>query len=142
MPAKHNQYRNRITRTYGSTGQDTGDKNKVKRILEKMGVTDIHFDMFLGITHENHYRFYSSMTKAQTMQFRKIRHPDVSCIMSDGRPLIIEIDGGYHGDFDYDRDYEEIDILYVKLNKEYLKNENIAWADWIKYTLDPDSVIV
>ena len=144
MPAKHNQYRNRITRTYGSADMDTEDKNKVKKILKSMGATDIRFNMYLAIASYEPplYGVYASMSKAQVVATQKIRHPDVICEYAGG-PLIIEIDGAVHkGDLDYDDDYEALSIPYVKLNKEYLKNENIAWADWIKYTLDPDSVIV
>ena len=139
MKKRHNQYRNRITRAFGSTGMDISDKNKVKLILESMGAIHIKFDMFLGIQSWDRngptHGLFESMTKAVADQMLKIRHPDVICWYKN-RLLIVEIDGDVHkGDLDYDDDYTALGIPYVKINKSYLKKEGITWAGWIDTVL-------
>jgi len=132
MSRRHNQYRSRITREHGSTGQDLNDKNHVKQILDDLGYSRIAFDYFLGITADDRYEIHASMTESEARQYRRIRHPDVICIDPNGLPLIVEIDGAYHRDYDHDADYDAIGINYIKINKEYLEREEIPWDAWIR----------
>ena len=136
MPSKSTQYRNRITREHGSSGMDLDDKKRVRRFLYSIGGSDIQFDRFFTIRYDDtidyvHFDIYESMTQAESKKWNKIRHPDVICQFR-GRPLIVEIDGKYHKDWDSDKDYDDVKtIRYIKLNKEYLKKEGIPWEQWI-----------
>lgn len=133
---KYNQYRNRITRTHGSSNMDLIDKNTVKKILQKLGFKQIQFDQFLCIMYDDWgwgsetYEIKNELTKDESRKYHTIRHPDIISY-KDGQILIIEIDGKYHKDLDWDDDYDDIDIPYIKINKEHLKKENISWYGYI-----------
>ena len=143
MPNKNTQYKNRASRQYGSGSMDLDDKNKVKRILKSLGADGIHFDWFIGIKYDDgtlgraDYDLYEMMTESETKYWDKIRHPDVICTTDFGT-LIVEIDGKYHKDYDYDTDYDLLkpSVRYIKINKAFLKQEKITWKDWIVSTLD------
>lgn len=136
MPSKYNQYRNRITKSHGSSNMDLIDKNTVKQILQKLGFKQIQFDQFLCIMYDDWgrgsetYEIKNELTKEESRKYHTIRHPDIVSY-KNGYLIIFEIDGKYHKDADFDSDYDDLDIPYVKLNKEYLKKTGMSWHDFI-----------
>ena len=130
-------YKNKVTRLRGSSGMDLADKNQVKKILEKLGATNIKYDQFLLAPKNIEHRttlVTSSVTEAECQEWKILAHPDITCWWQGGR-LIVEIDGAYHKDYDYDKRYEEYDLNYIKINKEHLRDIDMPWEDYILYQL-------
>ena len=116
---------------------DSDDKSHAKKILADLGFTQIQTDPFMVIdVTDNTYRFHDEITYAMRdmMTDVKIRHPDILAFRNN-KPLILEIDGRYHRDFDNDYDYDMVGINYIKLNIQYLKKINMDWHTWITLEL-------
>ena len=137
MSKKYNQLRNKRSREHGSEAMDLTDKLAVKKILENLGYVDIIFNSFLLRRGETEYTFATTVEEEHLQSgWTLARLPDVIFRMDYySKYCIVEIDGDVHKDYDTDDVYDELGIKYVKLNKTYLKQENITWEQWIKEML-------
>jgi len=131
---KHNQYRNKITKTRGSEDMDTNDKNRVKQILMDMGYDRIWYNQMIMVSKDIEKRNWyctRAVDESELQSFRILARPDI-VVAVNLRRVIIEVDGAVHRDWDYDKRYEDYNIPYLKLNKEYLQQENISWEKYIR----------
>ena len=142
LSRRHNQARQKYTRAAGSSSMDSTDKTRVKHILADLQFTQIQTDPYMIIELDNTYRFHDTITYAMRdmMQDVKIRHPDILAF-KDGKAVIFEIDGKYHKDFDNDYDYDSVQIPYVKINKQYLKEIDMPWSTWVLMELQRQNVV-
>ena len=116
---------------------DHSDKSHTIKILRELGFTQIQTDPFMVIdVTDNTYRFHDTITYAMKdmMQDVKIRHPDILAF-KDGKPIIVEIDGAVHRNWDNDYDYDMCEINYIKINIDHLKKIDMDWRTWITLEL-------
>lgn len=132
-------YKNKITKYHGSADMDLKDKNRVKDILKQLGFEEVKFNLFLIQSkniEDQTYQFVHQMTDLEARHFKIIARPDVVAF-KENRLFIIEIDGKVHkSNLDNRPIYEELELPYVIINKEYLNQENIDWKSHIKHFIE------
>ena len=118
---------------YYEIDMDPTDNNKIKKILEDQGCTNIKFNQFVLVNRDSKKRvtlLVDVVRRDMIEQWKVISHPDVSCWF-EGQRLLIKIDGKYPRNYDKDFRYEDYQINCIKLNKEYLDKMGMTWKGFI-----------
>ena len=143
MGRRHNQYRNRRTRSLAGEDDDFTDKKKVVKIMESMGYwcKTNQYLMVHRYMETDSGRLYDLLDAVHTNmlgEWKLAARPDVTVYDDAGKlVLIAEVDGDVHkGDLDERPLYTELEIPAIIINKRYLEQEGISWESWVRQHME------